>query len=152
MPRSRTVGPMAMQPLGKGRLGGVGVFQLTEAPRQCPIVARLRKAFAYSCVVFGCHRYFGRPLSTVRAPGVNPQAVCSDAWGCSLASVGSESLSRRKRRVVRAPIPAHSCPVLATEAPPPAIVALQKNLDTQRLDGVSPRRTFTGTGAHLCAA
>jgi hypothetical protein len=29
---------------------------------------------------------------------------------------------------------------------------LAGNLDTRRLDGVSPRRTFTGTGAHSCAA
>jgi hypothetical protein len=48
---------------------------------------------------------------------VNPQAADeATPGGCSLAIAGSKSLSRRKRRVVRPPIPTHYWPEWAIEA------------------------------------
>jgi hypothetical protein len=54
-----------------------------------------------TCVLyFGCHRHFGRSLSPVRAPGVDPQAVrvLLPPGGSSFASAG-----QKKARQVHSP-------------------------------------------------
>ena len=58
-------------------------------PRQRHIVASLPKASAYSCVVFGCHRHFGRPLSPVERAQSEPPGSGGNAWGSCFGNRGA---------------------------------------------------------------